>query len=67
MGTKVECEQAQRFYGEYGQGDNVEYCTISGLYANRGSVNQYRVYIEVVCKDETTIFQNMLLSAAKDR
>ncbi len=60
MGTKAECEQAQRFYNVFGKGENVSYCTVSGLYPNRGSVNQYRVYIEIVCKDETTIFNDLL-------
>lgn len=60
MGTKAECEQAQLFYGHFAQGENINYCTVSGLYPNRGSVNQYRVYIEIVCKDETTIFNDLL-------
>ena len=60
MGTKAECEQAQRFYNHFAQCENVSHCTASGLYPNRGSVNQYRVYIEIACKDETTIFNDLL-------
>ena len=60
MGTKIECEQAQAFYRSFGQGENVSYCTVSGLYPNRGSVNQFRVYIEVVCKDENSIYGDLL-------
>ena len=60
MGTKAECEQAQRFYETFGKGENVNYCSVSGLYPNRGSVNQYRVYVEIVCKDETNIYRDLL-------
>ena len=52
MGTREECEQAQRFYERLGRGDNVLYSTVSGLYPNRGSNNQFRVYVETVCKSE---------------
>lgn len=51
-GTREECEQAQRFYGHLGKGDNVLYSSVSGLYPNRGSNNQFRVYVEIVCKSE---------------
>lgn len=61
MGTKVECEQAQRFYESFGRGENVNYCSVSRLYPNRGSINQYRVYVEIVCKDEINIFGDLLL------
>ncbi len=60
MGTKAECEQAQRFYETFGRGGNVNYCSVSELYPNRGSINQYRVYVEIVCKDETNIFGDLL-------
>ena len=56
MGTKAECDQALRFYEAFGYGENVISCSVSGMYPNRGSVNQYRVYVEVICKDETNIF-----------
>lgn len=52
MGTREECEQAQRFYDRLCKSDNVLYSSVSGLYPNRGSNNQYRVYIEIVCKSE---------------
>ncbi len=28
------------------------YSTVSGLYPNRGTNNQFRVYVEIVCKSE---------------
>ena len=52
MGTREECEQAQRFYTQLSKGDNVISSSVSGLYPNRGSTNQYRVYIEIVCRSE---------------
>lgn len=52
MGTRAECEQAQCFYRHLSQADNVLSSSVSGLYPNRGSTNQYRVYIEIVCKSE---------------
>lgn len=52
MGTREECEQAQRFYTSLSKGENIVYSSVSGLYANRGSTNQFRVYIEIVCKSE---------------
>lgn len=47
MGTKEECEQAQRYYLSLGNTDGVKSVSVSTLYSNRGSVNIYRVYIEV--------------------
>lgn len=52
MGTVDECTQAQRFYTMLGKSENIAYVSVSGLYPNRGSTNQYRVYIEIVCKSE---------------
>ena len=52
MGTLEECEQAQRFYTMLARGENILSSSVSGLYPNRGSTNQYRVYIEIVCKSE---------------
>ncbi|MDE7107176.1 MAG: hypothetical protein K2O39_02515 [Clostridiales bacterium] len=52
MGTREECEQAQRFYTQLSKGDNVLSSSVSELYPNRGSTNQFRVYIEIVCKSE---------------
>ncbi len=66
MGTKAECEQAQSFYRAFGRGDNVIYCSVSGLYPNRGSVNQFRVYVEIACKDETNIFGDLLPEVCHD-
>lgn len=64
MGTKAECEQAQRFYETFGRGENVVCCSVSRLYPNRGSNNQYRVYVEITCKDETNIFGDLLPAVA---
>lgn len=47
MGTKPECEQAQRYYLSLGNEDGVKGVSVSKLYPNRKSVNIYRVYIEV--------------------
>lgn len=47
MGTKEECEQAQRYYLSLGNTDGVKSVSVSTLYSNRGSVNIYRVYIDV--------------------
>ncbi len=52
MGTREECEQARRFYEHLGRGNNILHSTVSGLYPNRGSNNQFRVYVEIVCKSE---------------
>lgn len=52
MGTREECEQARRFYEHLGRGNNILHSTVSGLYPNRGSNNQFRVYVEIVCKPE---------------
>lgn len=52
MGTREECEQAQHFYTQLSKGDNVISSSVSGLYPNRGSTNQYRVYVEILCKSE---------------
>ena len=59
MGTREECEQAQRFYKHLSNAENVLYGSVSALYANRGSNNLYRVYVEIVCKSEKIdIFSN---------
>ena len=52
MGTREECEQAQCFYRQLAKGENIVSSSVSGLYPNRGSTNQYRVYVEIVCKSE---------------
>lgn len=62
-GTREECEQAQCFYKQFSNNKNVKSCTVSSLYANRNSVNQYRVYVEIEYKDETAIFNNLLSQA----
>lgn len=47
MGTKEECEQAQRYYLSLGNTDGVKSVSISELYPNRNSFNIFRVYIDV--------------------
>lgn len=60
MGTADECKQAQDFYRRLGRQDNVRYCTVSELYANRGSVGYYRVYIEIEYKDGSNLYADDL-------
>lgn len=50
MGTREECEQAQRYYSQFLNSDMVNHCSISRLYPNRNSVNQYRIYIDISSK-----------------
>ena len=69
MGTREECEQAQRFYEHLSESDNVLHSSVSGLYPNRGSKKQYRVYIEIVCKTEKIDIYNeafMIMSGYAD-
>ena len=51
LGTSEECATAQRFYKELSKDDSVKFCTVSRPYPNRGSTNQYRVYVEIEYKD----------------
>ena len=50
MGTQEECEQARRYYSQFLNSDMVNHCSISKLYPNRNSVNQYRIYVDVDSK-----------------
>ena len=50
-GPSDECAAAQQFYRERGKDAAVKSCTVSRPYANRGSTNQYRVYVEIEYKD----------------
>lgn len=59
-GTEEECKQAQCFYKQFSKNENVKSCSVSHLCANRNSVNQFRVYIDIEYKDETIIFNNLL-------
>ena len=65
MGTRPECEQAQIYYNELAKNENVDYCTVSPLYPNRGSKNMYRVYIDVAYKPEYTFDTLLKNSLAK--
>lgn len=48
MGTKEECILAQEYYKEFVKNNAcVKYYSISELYANRGSSNLFRVYIDI--------------------
>ena len=51
MGTSEECELAQGFYRELSKDPAVKSSSVSNLYPNRGSTNQYRVYVEIEYKD----------------
>ncbi len=60
-GTKQECEQAQQYYSKFGTNkEMVRSCSISILYPNRNSVNQYRVYIDIECNDFNQAMTNAL-------
>lgn len=50
MGTREECEQARRYYSQFLNSDMVSHCSISRLYENRNSLNQYRIYIDISSK-----------------
>lgn len=67
MGTREECEQARRFYSHLADGENTEFASVSGLYPNRGSTNQYRVYIEIVCKSEKSDIYGDALPAIREQ
>lgn len=47
MGTRSECEVAQGYYSALEKEVNVKRVTVSGLYPNRGSTMEFRVYVEV--------------------
>lgn len=69
MGTKEECEQARRYYRSLGNTDGVKSVSVSTLYPNRGSVNIFRVYIEVEYFDISAPSSNPALTdrASKTR
>ena len=50
MGTREECEQARLYYSQFLNNKAVSSCSVSRLYSNRNSTNQYRIYIEVSCE-----------------
>lgn len=60
MGTKQECEQAQVYYNKFATNSEVKFCTVSELYPNRNSVNQFRVYINIECNDFSRAMSNAL-------
>lgn len=63
MGTQNECLQAKKFYENLSGNGSVSYCSVSPLYANRGSTNVYRIYIDIGNMIEKTnfCFDNKLL------
>ncbi len=66
MGTQEECKQAQEYYRQFATNEMVGYCSVSDLYPNRGSVNQYRVYIDIAYKtDYGQVMQSTSLIKAK--
>ena len=59
MGTKEECLQAQEYYNKFSEDNElVKYCSVSTLYPNRNSKNQYRVYIDIVCDNYVNAMNN---------
>lgn len=59
-GTSEECAAAQEFYRQLGQEPDVKYCTVSKPYPNRGSINQFRVYVNIEYKDGAEPLQRLL-------
>ncbi len=47
MGTQEECNIAKSYYQTLSNDENVKNISISNLYPNRGSSNQYRLYVEI--------------------
>ena len=62
MGTSEECAAAQQFYWELAHTADVKSCTVSKPCPNRGSLNQYRVYIDIEYKDGAEPLQRLLES-----
>ena len=67
MGTRPECEQVQIYYNSLAKSDNVDYCTVSDLYPNRGSKNMFRVYIDIAYKPDYTYSVLVENALAKNR
>lgn len=67
MGTADECKQAQEFYRRLSRQSNVRFCTVSELYANRGSIGYYRAYIEIEYKDGSNLYSEVTLHAANSK
>lgn len=65
-GTLEECVQAQSFYNELGKDSAVKFCTVSRPYLNRGSTNQYRVYVEIEYKDGAEPLHRLLESKKEE-
>ena len=61
-GTSEECAQARSFYNELGKDPAVKFCTVSRAYPNRGSTNQYRVYVEIEYRDGSEPLHRLLES-----
>ena len=53
-GTSEECAAAQQYYRALGREPGVKSCTVSRRYLNRGSTNQYRVYVDIEYKSDVT-------------
>ncbi len=52
MGTREECNQAVSYYKALANDSNVKNVSISNLYPNRGSSNQFRLYVEIDYQEE---------------
>lgn len=46
-GTQDECILAQKYYNRFGLSEDISYCSVSNLYPNRNSINQFRVYVDI--------------------
>lgn len=51
-GTASECEAAREYYLSLGEQENVKSVSVSKPYANRNSVNVYRLYVDVEYYDD---------------
>lgn len=62
MATKKECLQAKVYYEKMAQSGAVSYCSVSELYPNRGSLNIYRIYIDIgeMYEDYNICFNKLL-------
>ena len=58
MGTREECEFVVKYFKEFASKTFFKSLSISNLYANRNSLDMYRVYIEYQLHDNSS---NLLL------
>lgn len=57
-GTIEELTIAKDYYNSLAQEKFINSITISALYKNRNSINQYRIYIDIEYKTTVTLYDN---------